>query len=96
MENPTSPDWPEIMVDLLTHALDVLTLDELREIFEDLELCFPELPRGSLFELMKEFQSLEVRSRIAPDFSEQKFVQEWAKREKIPYSISCVAGGVKR
>ena len=89
------PCWSEIVVDLLIHALDILTLNELLEVFEDLEILYPELPRGSLFDLLKEFQSLEVRTRIAPDFNEKRVVHAWAEKRGIPYFSGCVAGKVK-
>jgi hypothetical protein len=92
MMNFEPPCWSEILVDLLTHALDVLTLEELQEIFDDLETSFPELPRGSLFKLLKDFQSVEVRVRIAPEFRERQFIHDWAKKNKIPYYTGCVAG----
>ncbi len=76
--------WIEIVSDLITNALDVLTPDEVHEIFEDLEATYPELPEGSLSELLYEFETLPVFTRIAPAFDEMSFVMKWAKQRGIP------------
>ncbi len=76
--------WIEIVADLIANALDVLTLEEVLEIFDDLEQTYPELPEGSLSELLFEFETLPVFTRIAPGFDETGFVLAWGKKRGIP------------
>ena len=79
----TPHPWIESVSDILANALDILSPEEIREIFSDIEFTHPELAPGSLLELLSEFESLPVRVRITPTFSEKAFVLEWARKRGV-------------